>query len=138
MSGIKTALRPITQTFASDEREGIRATNCPKARRLLLFAPFGTPVFSRATPNIDIQSPSLRAAPMSSVDLRSARLSELAHSEAFIHRHIGPDAEHSQAILKQLGVNSLTELLDHSLTESIRSTNSLDLGPPMTEHQARS
>jgi len=73
---------------------------------------------------------------MSSVDFRSASLSELAHSEAFIHRHIGPDAEQTQAMLKQLGVNSLAELVDQSLPESIRSTNPLDLGPPMTEHQA--
>src|SRR5690625_1497108 len=73
---------------------------------------------------------------MSSVDFRSASLSELAHSEAFIHRHIGPDAEQTQAMLKQLGVNSLAELVDQSLPESIRSTPPLDLGPPMTEHQA--
>ncbi|MDQ2077143.1 aminomethyl-transferring glycine dehydrogenase [Marinimicrobium sp. ABcell2] len=71
-----------------------------------------------------------------SVDFRSASLSQLAHPEAFIHRHIGPDSEQTQAMLAQLGVNSLSELMDKCLPTQIRSSEPLELGAPTTEHQA--
>jgi len=42
------------------------------------------------------------------------------HSEAFAARHVGPDAAEVEAMLTELGIGSLEELIDRAVPESIR------------------
>lgn len=52
----------------------------------------------------------------------------------FIGRHIGPDAEQTQAMLDAIGVSSLEELIAKTIPESIRMKEALDIPEPMSEH----
>ena len=52
----------------------------------------------------------------------------------FIGRHIGPDAEQTQAMLDAIGVSSLDELIAKTIPESIRMKEALDIPEPMSEH----
>ncbi|MBK1696810.1 aminomethyl-transferring glycine dehydrogenase [Rhodovibrio salinarum] len=67
---------------------------------------------------------------------RKPSLSELAQSDDFIGRHIGPDADEQQAMLKALGVESLQDLVDQAVPSTIRETERMPLGAPMGEQQA--
>ncbi len=69
-------------------------------------------------------------------DFRSASLAELNHHDQFIHRHIGPDAAETDAMLAQLGVASTEELLDKTLPAGIRSRQPLALDAPVSEADA--
>ncbi|MGD8174413.1 aminomethyl-transferring glycine dehydrogenase [Marinimicrobium sp. ARAG 43.8] len=71
-----------------------------------------------------------------SADFRSAPLAQLAYADEFTHRHIGPDATETRAMLDALGVDSLDTLLDQTVPETIRQREPLALNGPMTEHQA--
>lgn len=52
----------------------------------------------------------------------------------FIGRHIGPDAEQTQAMLDAIGVSSLDELIAKTIPETIRMKEALDIPAPMSEH----
>jgi glycine dehydrogenase len=71
-----------------------------------------------------------------SADFRSAPLAQLAYADEFIHRHIGPDAAETRAMLDTLGAETLDELLDKTVPEAIRQREPLALGEPVTEHEA--
>jgi len=57
------------------------------------------------------------------------------HGE-FIMRHIGPRAEHVEAMLEEIGVSSLEELISSTLPPSIQTNDSLDLADAKTEIDA--
>ncbi len=55
--------------------------------------------------------------------------------ELFASRHIGPGAAEVQEMLAVLGLDSLEELVERAVPESIRFTGALDLPRPLTEEQ---
>ncbi len=62
-------------------------------------------------------------------------LRELEQSDAFIRRHIGPDAAQQQSMLETLGVVSRAELIEQTLPRSIAMDAVLALDEPRTEPQ---
>ena len=60
-------------------------------------------------------------------------LVELEQQDAFIRRHIGPDADEQQSMLQTLGLGSLDQLIDQAVPQSIRQSTPLDLAPPRSE-----
>ncbi|MDY3197253.1 MAG: aminomethyl-transferring glycine dehydrogenase [Pseudomonadaceae bacterium] len=60
-------------------------------------------------------------------------LAELEQQDAFIRRHIGPDAEEQRSMLQTLGLSSLDELIDQTVPRSIRLNNPLELAGPRSE-----
>ena len=55
--------------------------------------------------------------------------------ELFSSRHIGPSAAEVREMLAVLGLDSLEELVERAVPESIRFSGTLDLPPPLTEEQ---
>ncbi|WGK61173.1 aminomethyl-transferring glycine dehydrogenase [Halopseudomonas sp. SMJS2] len=62
-------------------------------------------------------------------------LRELEQPDAFIRRHIGPDAAEQQSMLETLGVASLAELIEQTLPQSIAMGGALALDELRTETQ---
>ncbi len=60
-------------------------------------------------------------------------LNELLQHDAFLARHIGPDEAEQHAMLGELGLDSLEELVETTLPESIRFRGKLKVGPPTPE-----
>ena len=63
-------------------------------------------------------------------------LEQLLNQEQFIARHIGPDAAQTSAMLDALQLNSIDELIDHTIPPNIRCETTTALGDPATEQQA--
>ncbi|MBU2222403.1 MAG: glycine dehydrogenase (aminomethyl-transferring), partial [Gammaproteobacteria bacterium] len=63
-------------------------------------------------------------------------LSQLANHQEFIARHIGPNAAETQAMLIELGVNSVEELIAQTVPAGIRLTTPLATGEATTEADA--
>ncbi len=61
-------------------------------------------------------------------------LSSLEQRDAFVRRHIGPDASEQQTMLAAVGVGSVEELLAKAVPEAIRH-DELRLGEPVREHE---
>ncbi|MEM9444143.1 MAG: aminomethyl-transferring glycine dehydrogenase [Verrucomicrobiota bacterium] len=57
-------------------------------------------------------------------------------SNDFPERHIGPTEEDSQAMAKEIGYDCLDDLINHSVPESIRLKEPLNLPMPLTEQEA--
>ena len=57
------------------------------------------------------------------------------HTVTYHERHIGPNAEETQAMLKAIGVSSLDELIKRTVPQGIRAKSVLDVGPAMTERE---
>jgi len=53
----------------------------------------------------------------------------------FANRHIGPDEQETNQMLKTIGLASLNELIDRTIPASIRSRQSLEITPPVSEHE---
>ena len=53
-------------------------------------------------------------------------------SKEFQHRHNGPNESQTQDMLKTIGVNSLDELIDRTVPESIRMNHGLNIPPAMS------
>jgi glycine dehydrogenase len=70
---------------------------------------------------------------MSELSLRP--LHALEQQDAFIGRHIGPSADEAAAMLAELGVDSLSALIDETVPGSIRVKQPIALGTPKTEAQ---
>ncbi len=68
--------------------------------------------------------------------LANLSLDELQQSEFFSKRHLGPDDDEQQAMLQALGLNSLDELVDKVVPESIRRHQQMALDSALTEHQS--
>ncbi|WP_185267703.1 aminomethyl-transferring glycine dehydrogenase [Halopseudomonas xiamenensis] len=62
-------------------------------------------------------------------------LAELEQHDAFVQRHIGPDASEQQSMLAELGVESLDQLIDQAVPQSIRLAGTLQLAEPRSEAQ---
>lgn len=63
-------------------------------------------------------------------------LQSLTQQDDFISRHLGPSEHEIQEMLSTLGVNSLEELVDSTLPESIRFNGELKVGRTFTEVEA--
>ncbi|WP_434767069.1 aminomethyl-transferring glycine dehydrogenase [Pseudomonas triticicola] len=67
---------------------------------------------------------------------QSPSLSQLRDSEAFLRRHLGPDAAEQQAMLGSLGLGSRAELIEQTVPPGIRFNRALDLPPALDEQAA--
>ncbi|QYN01304.1 aminomethyl-transferring glycine dehydrogenase [Pseudomonas protegens] len=63
-------------------------------------------------------------------------LSQLREPNAFLNRHLGPDAEEQQAMLASLGLGSRAELIEQTVPPGIRFNCALDLPPALDEAAA--
>jgi glycine dehydrogenase len=59
----------------------------------------------------------------------------LRPSDTFVRRHVGPNAHEIAAMLQTLGLDSLDELVDKTVPESIRLKKALKLGEPRGEFE---
>jgi glycine dehydrogenase len=66
----------------------------------------------------------------------TVNLRNLDDSDSFISRHIGPDRAGVDTMLSFLGEQSMASLVDRIVPDSIRSTEPLALGAPMSERDA--
>lgn len=67
---------------------------------------------------------------------QSPSLSQLREPNAFLNRHLGPDAEEQQAMLASLGLGSRVELIEQTVPPGIRLNRALDLPPALDESAA--
>ncbi|KPN88205.1 aminomethyl-transferring glycine dehydrogenase [Pseudomonas nunensis] len=63
-------------------------------------------------------------------------LSQLRDPNAFLRRHLGPDAAEQQAMLDSLGLGSRVELIEQTVPPGIRLNRELDLPPALDEEAA--
>ncbi|MBY4675170.1 aminomethyl-transferring glycine dehydrogenase [Marinobacterium arenosum] len=63
-------------------------------------------------------------------------LSELEQNSEFTRRHVGSDAAEQQAMLAELGVDSLDALIEQTVPDSIRLDDALDMPTGVTEAEA--
>ncbi|QCU89866.1 aminomethyl-transferring glycine dehydrogenase [Thiomicrorhabdus sediminis] len=69
-------------------------------------------------------------------ELNNQSLKELQQSESFIQRHLGPDESEQQAMLQQLGYDSIDEMLAAIVPRAIRREDEMALAAGLTEHQS--
>jgi glycine dehydrogenase len=67
---------------------------------------------------------------------QSPSLSQLRDPEAFLRRHLGPDAAEQQAMLDSLGLGSRAELIEQTVPPGIRFNRALDLPAALDEQAA--
>lgn len=63
-------------------------------------------------------------------------LSQLRDPNAFLRRHLGPDATEQQAMLDSLGLGSRVELIEQTVPPGIRFNRALELPPALDEEAA--
>ncbi|XOV78973.1 MAG: aminomethyl-transferring glycine dehydrogenase [Aestuariibacter sp.] len=63
-------------------------------------------------------------------------LSDLEQKQDFVNRHIGPDAEEMEAMLAEVGAESLDDLIQQTVPGSIRLPAPLSIGESQTEAEA--
>ena len=68
----------------------------------------------------------------------SSILTSLDTKDAFSDRHIGPDFEELSSMLGSLKLNSMDDLIDQAIPNSIRAEFPSDLESPLTEQDALS
>src|SRR5690606_25478700 len=68
--------------------------------------------------------------------LLSAPLARLEQRDAFIARHLGPNAEEIACIYAAIGVPNLDTLIAQTVSADIRLASPLPLANPMPEHEA--
>lgn len=64
------------------------------------------------------------------------KLADFTIDDAFARRHIGPDQQDIEVMLKKVGATSLDDLIGKTMPSAIRSERALDLPPAMAEHEA--
>lgn len=62
--------------------------------------------------------------------------SELFYENAFVHRHLGKDANEQQALLQTVGFDDLDSFVDAVVPKAVRLNKDLDLPKAMSEHNA--
>lgn len=65
----------------------------------------------------------------------TSSLTSLEQRDNFISRHIGPNAEATQAMLTRLGYKSLDALIEATVPDNILKKDALDLAEPKREHE---
>ena len=70
------------------------------------------------------------------MSLANFSLSQLEQSQDFIRRHIGPSEAEMSSMLESIGANSLDDLIQQTVPESIRAKAPLKVGEAQTEAQA--
>ncbi|GMG87362.1 aminomethyl-transferring glycine dehydrogenase [Biformimicrobium ophioploci] len=68
--------------------------------------------------------------------MTQSTLNQLEQQDEFIGRHIGPDAEQTQAMLDTLGVSSVEDLIAKTVPAGIRKQDALDLKDAISEQDA--
>ncbi|WP_406664559.1 aminomethyl-transferring glycine dehydrogenase [Gallaecimonas sp. GXIMD1310] len=63
-------------------------------------------------------------------------LTELEYKNAFIDRHIGPDANETAAMLAAIGAESVDALIEETVPGGIRLDDDLAIGAPKSEEEA--
>ncbi len=71
--------------------------------------------------------------PKRAENLRTLPLQDLLDRGGFLPRHIGPDEADLARMLDVIGVDSVEQLLEHTIPESIREPEPLALPPPVPE-----
>ncbi|UTA46934.1 aminomethyl-transferring glycine dehydrogenase [Simiduia sp. 21SJ11W-1] len=66
----------------------------------------------------------------------TSRIHQLAHHREFIGRHIGPNAQDTEAMLAALGVANIDDLIEQTVPANIRGNTAAALGEPVTEAEA--
>ncbi len=69
-------------------------------------------------------------------NLLSSPLADLEQRDAFVHRHLGPNAEEVATMCAALGVRGLDTLIDQTVPAGIRLGSPLPLAGSMPEHEA--
>jgi len=59
----------------------------------------------------------------------------LTPTDSFVQRHIGPTSEEQQRMLAQLGYSTLDELIEQTVPQQIRSSQTLQLGAERSEYE---
>ncbi|RKM36773.1 aminomethyl-transferring glycine dehydrogenase [Moraxella catarrhalis] len=62
--------------------------------------------------------------------------SEFFYENAFVHRHLGKDANEQQALLQTVGFDDLDSFIDAVVPKAVRLNKDLDLPKAMSEHNA--
>jgi glycine dehydrogenase len=62
-------------------------------------------------------------------------MSQFSHYDTFVRRHIGPGENETKQMLKALNVNTLDELIDQTVPDSIRMKHELRLPAPLNEQE---
>lgn len=57
------------------------------------------------------------------------------HTDKFVNRHNGPSTSEVQKMLQKVGVNSLNELIEQTIPQTIRLKKPLNIAPAMSEFQ---
>lgn len=57
------------------------------------------------------------------------------HTDKFVNRHNGPSTSEVQKMLQKVGVNSLDELIEQTIPQTIRLKKPLNIAPAMSEFQ---
>mgnify|MGYP000309576976 FL=1 len=57
----------------------------------------------------------------------------LSHPDRFENRHIGPSKNELEEMAKFCGFESVDDLINHTIPKNIRTSESLDIGEPLTE-----
>lgn len=63
-------------------------------------------------------------------------IEQMMHGDDFSARHIGPDQEQQQAMLKALGAESLEQLINKIVPESIRRQDEIKIDAGLSEHDS--
>ena len=58
------------------------------------------------------------------------------NSKEFIYRHIGPTQDEQESMLKEVGYNSLEDLMKNTVPEKILLKNELKIEEPLSENDA--
>ena len=58
------------------------------------------------------------------------------NSKEFIYRHIGPTEAEQKSMLKEVGYNSLDELMKNTVPEKILLKDELNIEEPLSENDA--
>jgi len=65
----------------------------------------------------------------------SSRPTALDPTDRFVERHVGPDRDQRERMLRALGHATLDELIDRAVPAAIRLRRPLDLPPPLSERE---